>query len=88
MESLIVEDIGCLAALQGHSERALRLVSAEAVLRGEIGAPLSPAKQTRLKKLLEPAIQNIPLRKQAAWEGYGRSLSLEEAVEEALNGIS
>ena len=38
----LLEDVGCLVALQDSCEAALRMVGAAARLREEIGAPLNP----------------------------------------------
>jgi predicted ATPase len=81
----VIEDIGGLAALQGQAERALKLVGAASALREEIGAPLSPAEQTKLERTLEPARQALTeVMQEQAW-AEGRALSLEEAIEYALN---
>lgn len=81
----VIEDIGGLAALQGQAERALKLVGAASALREEIGSPLSPAEQTKLEHTLEPARQALSEAMQEQAWAEGRALSLEEAIDYALN---
>jgi predicted ATPase/class 3 adenylate cyclase len=82
----LLEDIGGLSALQGEAERALRLVGAADTLREAIGAPLPPAEQASLERMLESARQQLGEAGQAAAWSVGRALSLEEAVSSALAG--
>lgn len=80
----LLEDTGALAALQGQSVRALRLVGAAATLREAIGAPLSAVEQSKLEKLLAPARQALDSPAQAAALAEGRAFTLAHAVEYAL----
>jgi len=49
------------------------------------GAPLSPAEQTQLERMLEPVGQTLNDTAQAAALGDGRAMSLEQAVDYALS---
>jgi hypothetical protein len=82
----LLEDMGCLAALQGEAERALRLVGAASALRESIGQPLSSVEGAKLERMLEPARQQLGETGQAAAWSAGRAMSLEEAVSSALAG--
>jgi hypothetical protein len=82
--AFLLENLGGLAALQGQPERALRLSSAAGALRETIGAQLSPADEEKLNQILDPARQALGGNLAAAVEAEGRTLSLEQAIEEAL----
>jgi predicted ATPase/serine/threonine protein kinase len=80
----LLECFACLAAAQFQAERSLRLAGAAAALRQNIGAPLTPAEQTKLEASLEPsrcAMTNTA--GETAWL-EGNSLPAEKAVEEVL----
>lgn len=81
----LLDCFACLAAAQSKPERALRLAGAAAALRQTLGAPLSPAEQAKLEKYLGPARLALnPSSGTAAWmEGW--ALSVEKAIEQALN---
>jgi predicted ATPase/class 3 adenylate cyclase len=81
----LLEDIGCLAALEGRPERALRLVGAAAVLREATGARPSPSEQTKMENLLRPAREALSLEAQAALHAEGRAMPLDQAIDYALN---
>ncbi len=81
----LLEDMGGLAAKQGQPERALQLVGAASTLRQTIGAPLSPAEQTQLERMLEPVEQTLDEIARATALGEGRAMSLEQAVDYALS---
>jgi predicted ATPase len=81
----LLEDLGGLAALEGQPERAFRLVGAAGMLRQAIGSPLSAAEQAKLEKLLAPAREALDEQAQAAALGEGRAMSLEQAIDYALN---
>lgn len=76
----LFEDIGMLAALEGQPERALRLVGAGTALRNAIGAPLAPAEQQRLERVLAPARQLLDPAAQTAALTLGQNLGLERAL--------
>lgn len=82
----LIEDFAALAATEGRPERALRLAGAAAAAHDELGAPLPVAERARFDRLVAPAWQALgePLA-MAAW-GQGRALTLEQAVEYALEG--
>jgi predicted ATPase len=81
----VLECFAVSAAAQSRPEQSLRLAGAAAALRQRIGAPLIPAEQSRLEKKLEPA-RNM-LSNAASLEAWssGWEMSLEEAVQEALD---
>jgi adenylate cyclase len=83
----LLEDIGSLAAAKGQSERALTLTAAAATIREQIGAPLSPAEQGKLDRALGPACQVLSELEQAAARAAGSAMSLEQAIEGALQGL-
>jgi hypothetical protein len=80
----LVECFACSAAAQLQPERSLRLAGAAAALRQTLGAPLTPAEQTKLERSLEPARQALTGTAGAtAWlEGW--VMPVEKAIEEAL----
>ncbi len=80
----LLEDYAGLAAAQAQPARALRLAGFAAALRETIGAPLPPAEQARVDRMLAPA--QITLVEQAAtvvWAA-GRTMTLQQAIEYAL----
>jgi hypothetical protein len=72
------------AAAQQQAARALRLAGAAAALRENIGAPLSPSENERLKGTLAAGCAGLLPDQQAALLDEGRALSLEQALEFAL----
>jgi tetratricopeptide (TPR) repeat protein len=80
----VLEEIAGLAVLLGRARRALRLSGAAERLREQIGAPLPPAEQSRLKGLLQPAREALEQAVIAAAIAEGRAWSLEQAIESAL----
>jgi predicted ATPase/serine/threonine protein kinase len=80
----LLECFACAAAVQLEAKRSLRLAAAAAALRQNIGAPLTPAEQTKLEASLHPARQALPDTVGAvAWlEGWG--LPMEKAIDEVL----
>jgi tetratricopeptide (TPR) repeat protein len=82
----LLEDIGCLHALEGRAVVALRLVGAASAVREAIGAPRSGAEEAKLQQALAPARQSLDEATQAAAASAGMALPLEEAIDEALSG--
>ncbi len=80
----LLEDIGVLSLQQGRPERALRLAGASSELRQKIGAPLSPADQTRLEEMLLPARRILSASDQAVAWSNGKNMTLDQAIKEAL----
>ncbi len=81
----LIEDYAGLAAAEDKPVRALQLAGFAAALRESIGAPLPPAEQARIDRMLAPArraLEGAPAI--AAWES-GRSLKLEQVVEMAFS---
>jgi predicted ATPase/DNA-binding CsgD family transcriptional regulator len=79
-----LEGVARLAAAAGRPAAALCLAGAAAALREAIGAPLPPFWAGQLDRAVAAARRALDAdAADAAW-GMGRSLSLEEAVAEAL----
>ncbi|HEX6383695.1 MAG TPA: tetratricopeptide repeat protein [Anaerolineae bacterium] len=76
----LLEDIGWLLAQQGQGERALRLTGAAAILREEIGAPLTANEAAKLAAALEPATQALSDEARQAAIRAGRAMSLSDAL--------
>ncbi len=80
----VLEDMGVMAAMQTEPLRALRLVGVAAALREEIGAPLSPAEETKLARLIAPARQAVSESVQKELEDECGNVLLEDAFHYAL----
>jgi adenylate cyclase len=81
----LIEDYGGLAAAEAKHARALQLGGFAAALRESIGAPLPPAEQARVDRMLAPSRQALAESTGTAeWEA-GRSLALEQAIDLALS---
>jgi predicted ATPase/serine/threonine protein kinase len=80
----LLECFACSAAVQLEAERSLRLAGAAAALRQNVGAPLSPAEQTKLEGTLDLPRQALSHAAGAtAWlEGW--ALPVEKAMAEVL----
>ena len=79
----LLECFACSAAAQLQAERSLRLAGAAAALRQSIGAPLSPADQSKLEAILDSARQTMTTSSSTAWlEGW--TMPIEKAIEEVL----
>jgi predicted ATPase len=79
----LIEDYGGLAAAEAQPERALRLAGFAAALRETIGAPLPPAEQARVDRMIAPAHAALPDTAAQVWAA-GRILQLEQAITLAL----
>jgi tetratricopeptide (TPR) repeat protein len=80
----LLESFACSAGAEDHAERCLRLAGAAAALRQNIGAPLAPMEQTKLKTFLDHARQAVSdAAGTTAWlEGW--ALPVDEAIREVL----
>jgi predicted ATPase len=80
----LLECFAGAAAVQLEAERSLRLAGAAAALRQNIGAPLTPAEQSKLEASLNQARQALSnTAGMTAWlEGW--SVPVEKAIEEVL----
>ena len=80
----LLEDYGGLAAAEKKPELALKLAGFAATLRETIGAPLPPAEQARVDRMISPA--RAALQEAASNEAWqaGQHLTLEQAIELAL----
>jgi predicted ATPase len=80
----LLECFACAAAVQLEAKRSLRLAAAAAALRQNIGAPLTPAEQTKLEASLHPARQALADTVGAAAWQEGWTLPIEKAIDEVL----
>jgi hypothetical protein len=80
----LMECFACLSAAQQQSECSLRLAGTAAAIRQSIGAPLTPAEESKLEAALEPAREALTENEGAtAWlEGW--AMAAETAVERLL----
>jgi predicted ATPase len=80
----LMECFACLSAAQHQSETSLRLAGTAAALRQSIGAPLTPAEESKLEAALEPAREALTENAgTTAWlEGW--AMAPETAVERLL----
>ncbi len=76
----VLEEFAGLAAVQGQSDRTLRLAGAAAALREAIGSPLSPIDQAQLERRLAPARQALGEATAVAMWAEGQAIPLEQAV--------
>ena len=81
----LLEDVGALSSAEGFPIRAVQLVASARSLRDSVGAPLSPKEQEDLDERLKPARAEITDdRQKAAWDA-GLAMSLDEALDYALD---
>jgi tetratricopeptide (TPR) repeat protein len=80
----LLECFASSAAAQGQATRSLRLAGAAAVLRQNIGAPLTPAEQVKLEASLDPARRGMSNTSGATAWLQGWALTAEEVIDEAL----
>jgi predicted ATPase/serine/threonine protein kinase len=80
----LLECSACSAAAQREAERSLRLAGAAAVLRQNIGAPLTTAEQAKLETSLQAARQALTDTAGAKAWSEGWALPVEKAIEEVL----
>jgi class 3 adenylate cyclase/tetratricopeptide (TPR) repeat protein len=83
----LIEDYAGLAAAEAQPQHALQLAGFAAALREAIGAPLPPAEQARVDRMIAPARDALQQDAAAAWEA-GRLLALEQAITLALTSPS
>jgi class 3 adenylate cyclase/tetratricopeptide (TPR) repeat protein len=81
----LLDDLGTLAAQTEQAATALRLVSAASMLREAINAPLSPPEQAQLDLALASARAALTEAEQALAITQGRTMRIEQAIEEALS---
>lgn len=79
----LIEDYGGLAAAESQPEHALRLAGFAAALREAIGAPLPPAEQARVDRMIAPAQAALQDTAAQVWAA-GRALELGQAIALAL----
>jgi predicted ATPase/DNA-binding winged helix-turn-helix (wHTH) protein len=80
----LLECFACVAVGQLEVERSLRLAGAANALRQNIGAPLTPAEQSKLEAALKLPCQALTkMAGPTAWQ-EGRALPIEKVIEEVL----
>ncbi len=80
-----LEDMGLFYLSHSLPERVITLVSAAAALRDRIGAPRSPAYQTKLDDAMAPAVNTLDGATQTAAIARGDSMSLEQIISLSLD---
>jgi len=81
-----LEGMVSLAAATGDCERALKLAGATAALREAINVPLSQPDQEQLERAMQPAYCGLEPEDAARFRAAGRSMTLDQAVAEAMRG--
>jgi predicted ATPase len=80
----LLEELAYQSSAQNLHRDVLRLAGAAAALRETIGAPLTPAEQSKLERSLELARKHLGAAESAtAWRA-GRAAPLSEIVDQAL----
>jgi hypothetical protein len=74
-----------VAAGVGQSERAIRLASASAAHRKRIGISLPPVFEERFERMIASARQALAESVQTRLWEEGQTMTLEQAIEYALN---
>jgi predicted ATPase len=82
-----LEGFGQLAVAEGRPARAQQLAAAAAAVRARIGAPLPLVDRTALEPRLRRAQQMLGRSEAAAAWAAGESMSLEQAIDEALSPV-
>ena len=83
--SQVLERFVALAAARSQHDVAIRLAAASTALHEQAGAPLMPNSRSRLERAIEPARRGLSGEAaDANWQA-GRALSLDQAIELALN---
>ena len=83
-----LDGFACVAAVQGRMERAFRLAGAAAGLREVINAELSPTEQAVLDRCFERARREVDPAQAAQAFDEGRAMTLERALEYALEAFN
>jgi non-specific serine/threonine protein kinase len=82
--AVVLEGLAGLAARGPQPNRAFRLVGAASALRDGIGAPRSPGDHADLERWLAPVGQARDEEARAGWRAEGRAMTLDQAIEYAL----
>jgi tetratricopeptide (TPR) repeat protein len=80
----LLDCFACTAAAQSNPERSLRLAASAAALRKVLGAPLPPAEQAHLEKILDSARSALPHAVAATAWMDGWATPVEKAIQDAL----
>ena len=80
----LLDCFACTAAAQSNPERSLRLAASAAALRKVLGAPLPPAEQAHLEKILDSARSTLPHAVAATAWMDGWATPIEKAIQDAL----
>jgi hypothetical protein len=74
-----------MASLQSQPERALCLIGSASIILEDDGSPLSTTEIKKIDSMLELAHRQLDETAQARAISQGRSMTLEQAVEFALD---
>ena len=80
----LLGELASWAVAQEHHAIGLRLAGAAAALRETIGAPLTPAQQSKLDRNLDAARRSLGDAESAKAWSEGRAMTVDEAVEHAF----
>ncbi len=80
----VLEGAACLALARGRTAQALKLAGASAHLRQLIGAPLTPAEQSKLDQMLLPAWEKLGESTGKSMWTEGTRMDLGKAIEYCL----
>jgi len=80
----LLDCFACTAAARSKPERSLRLAASAAALRKVLGAPLPPAEEARLEKILDSARRALPHAAAATAWMDGWATPVEKAIQDAL----
>jgi predicted ATPase len=82
----VLELLACCAGCQAVAERALKLAAAAAVMREEVGTPLSVSEREELDRILCRVRDELSAPDGAKAWAEGRAMTLDQILEYALAG--
>jgi hypothetical protein len=80
----VIENLGGVAAYAGRSEQATRLFGAADKLRDDLNAPLPSGEKVAYDRYVNEAREALGEERFTSLWAEGRSMSVEEAMDEAL----
>ncbi|HUF29529.1 MAG TPA: tetratricopeptide repeat protein [Gemmatimonadaceae bacterium] len=80
----VLERFAALAAVEGHSARAIQIIAAAGALRTQLGVPLSEHEAEQIRRRLIAATEKLSESESAAAAERGSSMSVAQAIEFAL----
>jgi hypothetical protein len=81
---MVLESLAETAVAVGRAERAARLLGAATTVRETLGVPLDAYYQAKEEEEMAPARAALGQEQWAQAYAFGRALSLEQAIAEAL----